>query len=578
MDISKRSLKVQNPTNYFVAGKDRVFNRFSSPHSYRSRCSKVKGYEARLYWQFRYCEDHNGQTFFYTLTYNNKSVPKYDGKNCFDYEDLVYLLNGGFKKQLLRKFGTNFKYFVGAELGDGKGKRGFSNNPHYHILFFLFPAEKAPFDYVKIQPAQFRHLVREYWQGFDQNFDGYKKFSEAKFGIAKEGDNLGLVTDFRACQYCAKYVTKDAALKRREKAVLYKLEEKFAYMKDLNDPRTKADFVENWLIPNTGLVITDFERFWQDNIFNEPAYDAINPFGDSVQYSNITTDLYYNYKCYANSRFDSTVRENFNAYRNRYSNKCRISNGVGDYALQFIEDKSNPTIKIPDKKDWQVLPLSQYYYRKLFTHVVKDENNQPLRLITYEGIDYKDSQLDNNIDKLKKKTASQLNLLDEDFFNKITSSELNCGEVLIDYKEYQSNFLAYGEERRNEIIRCYSIYKLVYEDRFFSIYNCRWSVLPTFDRLPYHSDYRRFLSPSYYLSRYCDTRVSAFLSKCCEGYLSYLAHPSFLWCSRYFALFDLLSDYLFITKDDKKEAEADESRRVKRFHEQQRFQFQFSIS
>lgn len=72
------------------------------------------------------------------------------------------LLTGGFRKQLLRKFGTTFKYFIGAELGDGKGERGMHNNPHYHALFFLEDAHNPKYPYIKILPEQFRHLVRMY--------------------------------------------------------------------------------------------------------------------------------------------------------------------------------------------------------------------------------------------------------------------------------------------------------------------------------------------------------------------------------------------------------------------------------
>ncbi len=63
---------------------------------------------------------------------------------------------------LLRKYGTTFKYFVGAQLGDGKGERGFHNNPHYHVLFFLENANNDKFPYKKIDPKDFRHLVRMY--------------------------------------------------------------------------------------------------------------------------------------------------------------------------------------------------------------------------------------------------------------------------------------------------------------------------------------------------------------------------------------------------------------------------------
>ena len=85
----KKSLRLLNNTKYFDETKDRTHVEFGSPETYQYRQIKIEGYETRLYWQYRYGEDHNGQTFFYTLTYSDENIPKYMGKNCFDYEDLT---------------------------------------------------------------------------------------------------------------------------------------------------------------------------------------------------------------------------------------------------------------------------------------------------------------------------------------------------------------------------------------------------------------------------------------------------------------------------------------------------------
>lgn len=146
----KKSIRLKNNTKHFNPHICRTHNRFASPVSYQSRSIKIEGYETRLYWQYRYCDEHSGQTFFYTLTYNDNAIPTYMGQNCFDYEDLRDLLTGGFRKYLLRHYGTTFKYFIGAELGDGKGERGMHNNPHYHVLFFLEPADNPRYPYEKI--------------------------------------------------------------------------------------------------------------------------------------------------------------------------------------------------------------------------------------------------------------------------------------------------------------------------------------------------------------------------------------------------------------------------------------------
>ena len=259
---TKKPLKLLTNTNYFDPEVCKNCNTFANPHTYQSRQCKIEGYETRLYWQFRYCDEHDGQTFFFTLTYNDAHMPKFYGENCFDYEDLRDLLTGGFRKQLLRKYGTAFKYFVGAELGDGKGERGLANNPHYHVLFFLEDAHNHRYPYKKISPKDFRHLVRLYWQGFDEDTDGYHDYRTARYGIAREGENEGLVTDFRACMYCAKYVTKDVRLVKREPEVFHCLWEDL-YAQYLDSEECYKAFFHEFIK----------ENYYDPELFDEPQND-----------------------------------------------------------------------------------------------------------------------------------------------------------------------------------------------------------------------------------------------------------------------------------------------------------------
>lgn len=154
---------------------------------------------------------------FYTLTYNDDHLPKYFGIPCFDYDDLRDFLTGGFRKKLLREYGSTFKYFVGAELGDGKGKRGLHNNPHYHALLFIESAHNSRFPYKKITEKELTHLVRLYWQGFDEDATGFQPYEDAKYGMVGISDEGALVNDFRGEKYCAKYVTKDVNLRKRKR-------------------------------------------------------------------------------------------------------------------------------------------------------------------------------------------------------------------------------------------------------------------------------------------------------------------------------------------------------------------------
>lgn len=494
----KKSVRIRNNTKYFVPETSTTHVEFLSSSSYEFRKIKMEGYENRLYWQFRYCEDNAGQTFFYTLTYNDKACPRYLGRNCFDYEDLRDLFTGGFRKQLLRKYGSTFKYFVGAELGDGKGQRGLFNNPHYHILFFVVSACDDRYPYVQISPEDFRHLVRLYWQGFDEDEDKkngvFHSYKSAKYGISREGDNCGLVTDFRACVYCAKYCVKDVGLRKFE---------------------------------------SDVAKVLRFNLCSQ----------------------------YSGDELEQKVKEGLNYYRNRYTNKVRISQGVGDYALDFISDKLDPRIQIPSKDGLKFRPIGMYYYRKLFTDVYKDESGSNIRVLNELGIQYKLQKLSKRIDKLVSKTAGFLHLLNRDLFNKMVASDVNT-DVTYSYDDFVRMFC---QDHSEKILNRYAEFKLVYKDRYFFFDRDKYCLPDCYPPINLYSDYEGFLQPSFFTIDRSDFRLTDFLDKPNPSWLSYSSHPYFLPYMRLFAMFDLCSDYFFIQKDNEDERESEERARIRRF-------------
>lgn len=543
----KQPLCLLNLTNYFSPSFSRTHVRLQSPNTYYNRQSKIEGYESRLFYQFKECEAKGMPVYFYTLTYNDRALPDFFGVPCFDYEDLRDLFTGGFRKQLLRKYGVTFRYFVGAELGDGKGSRGFHNNPHYHVLFFLEP---KPFSYLKytyenvcigkyvrnskyhrvgedkykriryktrivVNPCppsaeDFRHLVRLYWQGFDQDIVGKIPFEDAKFGIAQEGLYCGLVQDFRACCYCAKYVCKDAGLKAFESNI--------------------SDLIRDNLVSSM------------------PRSEDKSPF----EYESEINEL---------------VRLSINEYRNRFCNKCRISHGVGDYALNFIVP-SDPYLLIDDKKGKKKRPLSLYYYRKLFQDVVKDCNGQNLYVLNQLGIEYKSSKLEDRISKLVEKTANNLQnlLLNPSLYSDMIDSDVNTS-VDFDFFDFKLELdsLLNGKCERS-LFRTYAEYKLVYEDRFFQIPYNRDSVFFVHPSINPSLDYKRFLNPSFFNSTFRPLGALSFLEDMPKDWFPYSSHEVFLPYMRVFSVFDLLSDYFFIQKDNELQAKAEEIQRVKRYH------------
>lgn len=607
-----KPLSFRNRTKYFIPDKDKTKVIVASPDSYSFKCTKQDGYEARLYWQFEYCKSVNGQTFYYTLTYNDAHIPQYFGLNCFDYEDLRYLLTGGFRKMLLRKYGTIFKYFIGAELGDGKGKRGMANNPHYHVLFFLEPDPDCKFPYLKISSEDFRHLVKMYWQGFDENDTGYQDYRTALFGIAKEGDNVGLVTDMRACCYCAKYVCKDLTLKQHEDKVERSLRLKFKrqlidnyelyegfyrgfiydrYNTPLNSDKTRFALsdvqLSEMLVPNFSVQMEtkDGDTFHSSELLIPYVKEIIK-----------VHSLWHYFADYRRSVIDDLVRFGLNEYRNRYCNKCRISQGVGDYALKELRTMNNPLVKVPDKEDgFKYRPLSMYYYRKLFTQVVrpivfgkavgeKPSALSPIRILNKEGIEYKKRKLLSSIDKVSDAARNNLSLIIDDdvLFDKMRASDVNidvnftysqfvqCYNSVCDGRFGKANGVSSDGKEGSDVFTAYAVYKLVYEGRYFKEPSDNDFGESGFPDIRVFDDYERFLVPSFYSVSRSDIALEAFLDDGCKGYLPYSQHPYFLRYIGIFRVFDLCADYFFIQKDRRLQKEADERKKVKRFHDSRR--------
>ena len=556
----KKPFSIPNRTHYFDPTTTRTTITVSSPFSYNSRRQKIEGYETRLYYQFLWCRDIGGQTFFYTLTYNDKAVPHLHGMNVFDYNDLRDLLTGGFRKMLLRKYGTVFKYFIGAELGDGKGSRGFHNNPHYHILFFLEDAKNKKYPYKKITPVEFRHLVRVYWQGFDEFYDGWKSYNQAKYGIAREGDNCGLVSDFRACMYVAKYVCKDAKFKQQEtrlRSLLWNaLDEKFKKLDSF-----WKEFFEKKIVP---IFSSDSHPYTKPELFIQEHFPSCNPRPDMLSFKPYCMmflerfhlwDILLSFKC---EYFEPHINESILEFRNRYSNKARISQGCGLYALEFIRDKFNPSIPIPTKNGFKYRPLCLYYYRKLFCDVIKDPNTgNNMYLLNENGQKYKLSKLQSSLDRIANEAKSNLDilkecptLLDIMVLSNVNTSGLkfNSGLFFRHLKELDIDV--------SELCKRYAEFKFIYSGRYFNRY-----TMPAISPI---SDYGKFLVPSFYTTTFDEEGISAFKDD--TNYIGYEKHEYFAPYRRLFAVFDLCSDYFFVQKDDRNQAKAEEIEKTRRFH------------
>lgn len=564
---TKKSIRITNKTKNFNPKLNRTHNTISSPHTYTSRQQKIEAYETRLYWQYRYCDEHDGQTFFYTLTYNDKHLPSYYGVPCFDYQDLVDIVfEGAFRKRLLRQYGTKMKYFVGAELGDGKGERGMHNNPHYHILFFLEPANNKRYPYRKIDPKQFRHEVRLAWQGFDEE-EGWHDYRTAKLGIAREGEPKGIkmatygkVKDFRACTYCAKYVCKDIKLVRAERFIYRHLREDLIDLYRYKPEVLREFFEQEMIIPEDAdddlkfkyaLAAFDYDR-------NYKVIEKI------IEVQGLTQK----YLDFVEEYIAEPLNEKLKEFRNRHTNKCRISHGVGDYALEHIDDLMNPTIQVPSKNGFKNRPIGMYYYRKLYTNYYIDKDGSVIRYLNLLGVDYKRYHLKDNLQKISTRAENNLRCLlnSETLYDTLKKSDIN-EQIYLPFKDFfeEYNYLLVDENKDiEEICKRYGEYKFIYEDRFFPYQASGTICSDSFPVLHPVYDYSRFISAVPVTGD--GYRSLFFLESPDKDYLPYFSHPYFLRYMWIFHLLDLCADYFYIQEDNRKQEQAEEIAAVRRFH------------
>lgn len=163
---------------------DKILLQVPCGHCFNCKSEKRLSWFIRLYYEWQRCIDNNGLTFFLTLTYNNKKVPKINNDLIFSRKDVQNYIKR-VRKQLCTELPSfdwkhNLKYFVSSEYG------GKTHRPHYHILWFI------PFPCYSYRVAD---ILSNCWLK-----NGFTKFGSR---------NRGVVDSVGGLHYCAKYVCKD---------------------------------------------------------------------------------------------------------------------------------------------------------------------------------------------------------------------------------------------------------------------------------------------------------------------------------------------------------------------------------
>lgn len=369
------SLNIKNNTHY-ISDHYRTHNKIINPKVFANQRSRQLSYNIRCYYHHLSTLQNGGMTLYYTLTYNNKALPHFMGVPTIDYNDLRYLMSSsGLNKNILRNYGYRMQYIITCELGDGKGKRGIANNPHYHILFFL----NKDFDYIKkynisniLTPILFKRIIQKYWCG-----DLRQHCTNYKFGICVPGDNYGLVDSPKAINYVTKYVLKDNTYWQH----YYRLK------------NATLDYIKN--------------RLYKMRLFRHIYYDrrsSIHSYNNDPFVIDFAERIYNNvYKKHI---------------RNNYLPKVRISHGVGISALKHV-NSDGLTINMPTKSTIKAYRLPLYIYRKLYFTVVKDGANNNKYILNDLGIKIQIKNFDCNLRTKFNRYKSILNL-----YNNFTDDDI----------------------------------------------------------------------------------------------------------------------------------------------------------
>lgn len=184
------TILVKNSSKSFHPRYSSLFNKCECGRCGECRDFRTLSWQVRAYYEYLHTIKQRGKVFYYTLTFNNYWLPRFQGIKCFDW-DLVDKFVKRFRQSLSYHFGCEMKLLLTSEYGD------LFKRPHHHVLFFL-TGDKLP------SAMSFRSLLQDAWSHFDSSSN-----SRYPYGFIKEGKFGAEVVSHEAVLYVCKYVCKD---------------------------------------------------------------------------------------------------------------------------------------------------------------------------------------------------------------------------------------------------------------------------------------------------------------------------------------------------------------------------------
>lgn len=338
----------------------------------------------RLLFEYKKCSECGGLCYFVTFTYNNNGVFNFLGRNFLDNYDIRYLFNKSIFSRRMREHNYTFKYASFGELGDGKGIRGKGNNPHYHVLIFLYGGDGFYNDDVA-----FLTLCHNCWNSdLDSTLKSFKSLNRGNVSYSKQGAKVKSADVF---PYCASYCMEMLG--------------NFAYRNGLFRlfKRVAFDTLFHLVFNFDSIYLYPFDNFFIDRFcsYRKDLFSTDCLFSDSISklYFHTVSSLCKFYNMSLSSLKLSIDFDNihntpvfskimdlpifhyfFLFLYNQHCVKYQISKNLGSSGLDYI-DTSNFLLDVsffPSLKKSKI-NLPSYYFRKLlFSRCVV--NGHPLLL------------------------------------------------------------------------------------------------------------------------------------------------------------------------------------------------------
>lgn len=425
-------IKMYNPKIALHANNDKIVLDVPCGHCDECTTNKIMGYQIRAYYEYKSTIEKGGCAYYYTLTYNNKHLPKiqFDSRfynrsysfSCFRKSDIDNFRRK-FKQYakdpqhlIFKPYDGEIKFFITSEYG------GNTRRPHYHLIVFFSK---------QITPKFVEYLFQKSWTV------GTKLFQSESLGFYKAGADDGLLNSYAGVLYVCKYVCKSESFLDVEKKI------KNAYV-------------------NTRQYL-DYSKKLQKYHCNK--------------YRMILD----NHEVVVNAD-DEPKDEYFENLRKQYVCQFYKSRNFGVAAFDYMTDIQSKlgVIKFPDSKNgFGCFPLPLYLIRKLYYNTV-NYYGQIRYELNEKGVERKVSLLEKLIDKKTQNVLSWKTLGDVE---KPLYDAL-CHYTGINLPDYHHivNYLCDLLPDNN--FRNLYVYDLVYKGRAFDNFNL----------VNYSNNFKKFIS------------------------------------------------------------------------------------